>query len=185
MLQKMRAKKNVIFSSLLGIVIVFSFQNCGQNMTPISSSSSTGLASGSTTTSLTPCTAGGCPQDSSYVQLEVANNNPISFLASGAAVQEQAVDISGYCNAGGYPGTRIYYSIQDLAGNLVVGTTPTAGTCDALGRFHFGLGISMLSGSTNYELNVILRAVDSTGVEYDNALGLNKRQVGLSPRTGI
>ncbi len=153
-------------------------------MTPYGSTSS--LSSNATgVVSLLPCIAAGCPQDPTYVQLTVTNNNPISFLANGSAVSEPAVDIAGYCNTGGYPGSRIYYSIQDLAGNIIIPTTPSNGNCNALGRFQFSVNISMLSGSTNYEINVILRAVDSTGVEFDNLLGLNKRQVGLSPTTGI
>lgn len=184
MLKNFRIKKNFLISAVLGSAIIFSFQNCGQNMTPNSNSTSSASQTASSTT-LSPCIAGGCPQANDYIQVEISNNNPISFLTSGSSILESSVDVAGYCNKGGYPGSHIYYSIQDLGGNIIVPNSPTSGTCDSLGKFRFPISLAGLSGANNYQLIVILRAVDSTGAEYENTLGLNKRQVGLSPRTGI
>lgn len=190
MIKEVRIKKNFLISIGLASIIIFSFQNCGQQMTTVGSNSA--LSSNATgSVSLTPCVAAGCVQDASYIQVAITNNNPITFLSSQATMTspsvpiEQAVDVAGYCNSGGYPSSRIYYSIQDLAGNIVVSQTASNGICNHLGRFQFSLNISMLSGASNYEVNVILKAVDSTGVEFDNSIGLNKRQVGLSPVNGM
>ncbi len=179
-------KKNKNYFVSVGIIaaIVFSFQNCGQNMTANNNTSSSSNVS-PTGTSLAACIASGCPQSLQYIQVEISNNNPISYLVNGSTVVETSVDVSGYCNSGGYPGSHMYYSIQDLAGNIVVPNSPTIGVCNSLGKFHFPISISGLSATNNYQLIVILRGVDSTGAEYDNSLGLNKRSVGLSPRTGI
>lgn len=183
MILRIRNVKNFLLSTGLVFSIIFGFQNCGQDMTSSNSSSSTPKPP--TSTSLAPCIASGCPQGFDYIQVEVANTNPISFLSSGASILETSVDVSGYCNTGGFPGSHLYYSIKDLTGNTVVANTAAAGVCSGLGKFRFPVSLSGLSGSNNYQLNVLLRAVDSAGLEFDNALGLNKRQVGLSPRTGI
>ena len=176
--------KFLVFAALAS-VSVLGFQNCGQNMTAVGSGDSSQASNLSNGVTLSACIASGCPQDKSYIQLQIANNNPISFTINGSTVSETAVDVAGYCNAGGYPGSRIYYSIQDLAGNVIVPNTPTTSTCSALGRFQFPVNVGGLNSTNNYQLNVVLRGVDSTGVEFDNSLGLNKRQVGLSPTTGI
>ncbi len=181
---RIKFKKQLLLSAGLMMTVIFSFQNCGQDMNA-AQKASTSSSSNGVSTSLTPCIASGCPQSFNYIQIEISNNNPISFLASGANILETNLDVSGYCNMGGYPGSHIYYSIQDLAGNIVVPVSMTSGICSSLGKFHFPVGIGGLSGSSNYQLNVVLRGVDSTGLEFDNSLGLNKKQVGLSPRTGI
>ena len=181
---EIRNRKNFLISASAFVVLIFGFQNCGQNMSaPPKSSTTNSQSSGAT--SLSPCLAAGCPQAFDYIQVEISNANPISFLASGANVLESNVDVSGYCNTGGFPGSHIYYSVQDLAGTTVIPVTSAPSTCSSIGKFHFPINLAGLSGSKNYQVNVILRAVDSTGLEFDSSLGLNKKQVGLSPRTGI
>lgn len=186
MLAKMSFKKNFLLSLLAIGVLTIPFQNCGQNMSAIDNSAVSQSSSNDTTNSLEPCIADGCPQASEYLQLSVENHDPVSFIVgSSNQVLETSVDISGYCNLGGFLLSRIYYSISDDGGNPVVPQTLSSGTCSALGRYSFPISIANLSGTKNYHITVTLRALDSTGAEYDNPLGRNRKQIGLASRTGI
>lgn len=189
MLRKLALKKNVILASFLGLLVTFSFQNCGQNMSAISNVHDTSLGSqgsASTTQSLEPCIAGGCRQDANYIQLSIENHDPISFISDlNNNPIETRVDVAGHCNVGGYLYSRVYFSVSDDAGNLVVPQTLSSGTCSELGRYAFPISMLGLAGNKNYHISVIMKVMDSTGAEYENSLKMNRKQVGLSPRTGI
>ena len=186
MFLKILMKKNFCLSLVAMSIVTFSFQNCGQNLAPVEPTVPTSSSLPSANSSLQPCIAGGCPLANEYIQISIENRDPISFVATLAnQVLEPSVDVSGYCNTGGFLLSRIYYSIADDSGVVVSAESSTLGSCGVLGRYSFPISTSKLLGNKNYHITVILRAIDSTGAEHENPLGRNRKQIGLSPRTGI
>jgi len=186
--EKNMLTKKIFFTLFLAVVVNLVFQNCGQNMTAVDNSLGTNSQTdpSSLQTTLVPCIASGCPQSSEYIQVAVANSDPIAFVVnSTGGIVEGVVDVAGYCNIAGYPSSHIYYSVQDDAGNVAIASTLSNGACDSLGRFAFSVTISSLAGNKNYHISVVLKAVDSTGVEFESPLGRNRKQIGLNPRTGV
>ena len=186
MLSKVILKKNFLIGLSLVGMVTLSFQNCGQNMSVVDNpAGNTSLDSSDIANSLVPCIAGGCPQANEYIQISVENHDPVLFIVGASnQVLEGIVDISGFCNAGGFLLSRIYYSVADDSGTLAIPVSPSPGACNELGRYQLPIPISNLDGTKNYHITVILKAVDSTGTEYENPLGRNRKQIGLSPHTG-
>jgi hypothetical protein len=189
MFRKIALEKKSYVAGLLVFLVTFSFQNCGQDMSAVKNVNESSLVpqgSAGSAQSLEPCIAGGCPQDANYIQLSIENHDPVSFLTDlSNSVLEPRIDVSGYCNMGGYLYSRIYYVVSDDAGNLAIPQTLSTGACSDVGRYAFPISIMSLAGNKNYHITVIMKVLDSTGAEYENPLKINRKQIGLSPRTGI
>lgn len=143
------------------------FQNCGAaspNESPLYDR-----------TSLSSCIGPTCVPDLNYLNLFVANADPILITRD----TERAVDLGGYCDTAGYPDSKIYVELK-TGSTTVVGPYTSIAKCDSNGRFRL-----LVELPANYDYNLAyaivltFRAVDNAGNEYDHPTGVNRRELTL------
>ena len=126
-------------------------------------------------TTLASCLGPTCSQDLNYLQMFIANQDPVLITRS----TERAIDIAGYCDTAGYPSSKIYVEVRNGT-TSVVPPYLSSSQCDSNGRFRV---LVELPAIYNYDLahSIVLtiRAVDSKGAEYDHPTGINRRELSL------
>lgn len=157
--------------AVLGLLVIggtsLVFQNCGGYM-PNRVTGEAGLDS--------LCTGNACSTQPEAVLLAIGNADPERLITT-----DTAFDVGGYCDAGGYPGNRIYFQIT--------GPTPSQmqavnNGCDELGRFRLRVALpAAYNHNAIHILQVRLVGIDQSGREIENPLGLHSRQINLVTNT--
>ncbi len=153
------------------------FQNCAGYKAPRVGAS---LNASSSCTESDP----GCASPGEALRISIGNLEPDSILPG-----QNALDVSGWCDLGGYSLGYIYYSLRREDGSVPAGYTRTvatesseiAGTCDDLGRFRIAIGIPPAHES--YKLVVRVVGQDANGGLHENPLGQNKAEHHIIPST--
>ncbi len=152
----------------LTVAAVFAlFQNCGTYApmnNPLYASSQASSCIGPT-----------CVQDLNYLSLYVGNPDPIMITRD----SERSVDLAGYCDTAGYPGSKIYAELKSGA-TSVVPPYLTPAKCDSNGRFRVLIDLpASYNYGAAYSVVLTFRAVDEKGNEYDHPTGVNRRELSL------
>lgn len=163
---------------LIGVVMLgmgLVFQNCAGYKAP---RVGTSVNASSSCTESDP----GCSSPGEALRIAIGNLEPDSILPS-----QNALDVSGWCDLGGYSLGYIYYSLRREDGSVPAGYTRSAatesseiaGTCDDMGRFRIAVGIPPAHES--YKLVVRLVGQDASGGLHENPLGQNKAEHHIIP----
>ena len=121
------------------------------------------------------CIGATCVQDVNYLSLYVGNPDPILLTRD----VERSVDLGGYCDAAGYPDSKIYIELKS-GPNSIIAPYLTTAKCDTNGRFRVLVDLpATYNYSLAYSIVITFRAVDDKGNEYDHPTGVNRREVSL------
>lgn len=113
----------LVVGALMGTL---SFQNCGTYQPNDNASF----------LSLSECTGTACIVSPNSILLAVQNSDPT--ILRKAAPTESEVDVSGFCDNGGYSSTKIDWALTtDVNDPSKIIQSGNGGACDQLGRFQF------------------------------------------------
>lgn len=132
------------------------------------------------------CVGVSCAQDPEAAQLMIANQEPLVFKrptqtpAAGTCDNTNCMDVSGYCDVVGFPGSAIYTEIRGSE-NYPAQRAPSG--CDGNGRFRVLVQLPTGFNYNNmYRLVVTLRPIDAQGVEWVNpsSIGPYRKEIAIT-----
>lgn len=140
---------------------------------------------------LASCIGSSCSTDLDFVEIRVANTMPVGLLKPSGVVNSDCnasncIDLAGYCNTAGYPGSLFYYQWKLNNAAITARTAANVG-CDSMGRFRVRVMIPPASQHAfdyagMYSLDVMMTVIDDEGVEVESPSGIATKNV---PVTGV
>jgi len=149
----------------VGLMIILSFQNCGQDYSSEKQSFFTGDDWESTDCVSDVVDCGASPD---FLQISIDIVDPARFVAlacsdgSGAHCSQ----VIGRCNTGNYPHTIIYYEIRDSNGTAV--TNQSYSDVCTEGRYNIEVHLGAVTPNLLYSVFVKIIGVDDQNLRYQN-----------------
>ncbi|HVK62541.1 MAG TPA: hypothetical protein VM432_13365 [Bdellovibrionales bacterium] len=175
----MRRVTQVLGILLLMAIVAVGFQNCGTYQAN---------QNGFDKDSASKCIGSECAIAPESISIAIGSQSIPVYKPTGAktsctstsADPSWCIDVAGYCDAGGYPDSRIYAQLK-------TGPTPipeylTEAKCDDMGRFRVSVALpANYDFDQFYEIEVRLEGIGEDGQAIRNPLPVDYSSVGLVP----